>query len=173
MNNDREKCYNVRDAWEARGCFHTNQKEFKKRKFLPPNFGISFFFISFRLIIDYRREKQKKNYQYRKGRKRFLIDYREEISRIFSDLKWRRRPSHTNEKQQKEMGIVSYPRIKLPVCHMARGNGHFSKLARVHSSHPEDPGVCQTCKDGAEGQGDKNLEWITNSLSYTRLTMIA
>jgi hypothetical protein len=24
------KCYNVRDAWEARGCFHTNQKELKK-----------------------------------------------------------------------------------------------------------------------------------------------
>lgn len=154
-------------------AFTPTRKNLKKENSYPPISGFLFFFISFRLIIDYRREKQKKNYQYRKGRKRFLIDYREEISRIFSDLKWRRRPSHTNEKQQKEMGIVSYPRIKLPVCHMARGNGHFSKLARVHSSHPEDPGVCQTCKDGAEGQGDKNLEWITNSLSYTRLTMIA
>ena len=25
------KCYNVRDAWEAPGCFHTNQKELKNK----------------------------------------------------------------------------------------------------------------------------------------------
>jgi hypothetical protein len=26
-----KKCYNVRDAWEAPGCFHTNQKELKNK----------------------------------------------------------------------------------------------------------------------------------------------
>lgn len=68
------KCYNVRDAWEAPGCFHTNQKELKnknnkkteqhnKRKFSC--FFFVFFqhrkFFSFPSDFDNRRKNDWKN----------------------------------------------------------------------------------------------------------------